>query len=118
MKDKIINTVLSIVIFIIPILIVQSNELDYNIVRYIVLLICSEILLIMFFINIRDKKVDAIYALVLIFVILTMISTVFSYNIKTSIIGSYCRYEGLLTIITYALIYYNAKYYFKLIKRY
>ena len=119
MKDKIITVVLSIIIFLVPILIIPNNEQYYNFARYILLLICGFILLIMFLLNIKKlkSKFHSEDALILIFIILAMLSTIFSLNIKSSIFGVNNRYEGILTIITYGLIYYNAKYYFRLNKK-
>lgn len=116
MKNKIITVVLSIIIFLIPIIITPSS-FDYNLTRYIVLLICGLALLIMFFINIKHVKCDTKDALILIFIILAGYSTIFSVSIKNSIFGSISRYEGLLTLIIYTLIYYSAKYHFKFNKK-
>jgi O-antigen ligase len=43
-----------------------------------------------------------------IFVISALISTIFAVNRNLSIFGSYGRYEGLLTIVLYALLYWLA----------
>ena len=63
-------------------------------------------------------KFDKQDILIFIFGFLAILSTIFSVNIRKSVIGESNRYEGLFTIIIYILIYYNAKYYFKNYKRF
>lgn len=113
MKNKIETIVLSIILFVVPILIIPNIWGKYNILKIITLLICGLILLINNALKLKTLKIDTQDMLVLAFGILAIFSTIFSTNIKKSIIGETNRYEGLLTIITYTLIYYNAKYYFK-----
>ena len=116
MKQKIVTIVLSIVIFIVPMLIIPTSSKDYNLLRYILLLACGATLLIMFLLfilNSGKKLFDEKDVLIFGFGAIAILSTVFSLNVKQSIIGASNRYEGVLTILTYILIYYSAKYHFK-----
>ena len=116
MKNKLITIVLSIILFLLPILIIPNSPKNYNSIKFIVLLVCGVVLLIGLIIKIikeRKIKFDITDILAFIFGILAIISTIFSLNIKQSIIGATNRYEGLWVILIYILIYYNAKYYFK-----
>ncbi len=118
MKDKIVTIVLSIILFIVPIAIIPNTWGEYNIVKIIILLVCGFILLITTLIGINKIKFDKMDIPILIFGTLAILSTIFSKDINKSIIGEENRYEGLLTIITYVLIYYNSKYYFKSYKKF
>lgn len=118
MKNKIVTIVLSIILFIVPTLIAPEIWCNYNIPKIIVLLICGLTLLITTLIRIEELKFDKQDILICIFGILAILSTIFSKSVTTSFFGEENRYEGVLTIITYILIYYNAKYYFKSYKNF
>ncbi len=113
MKNKIVTIVLSVILFIVPALIAPQIWCNYNIPKIIVLLICGLILLVITLLRIEELKFDKQDILICAFGILAILSTIFSKNVTTSFFGEENRYEGILTIITYILIYYNAKYYFK-----
>ncbi len=115
MIKKIINVVLFVVLFLLP-LIISPRGISpeyYNIPKIITLYVCGSTLLVCLFIKRKELKFDKADKLLLIFMALIIISTIFSVNIKKSILGERNRYEGLLTFICYFLIYYCAKYYFK-----
>jgi len=113
MKNKIITTIVSIVLIIIPVLIIPNSENNYNLLKIIMLLLCGVALFVMLVIKRKQLKFDINDIFIFIFGIMAIISTIFSLNVKKSIIGESNRYEGLLTIITYILIYYSSKYHFK-----
>lgn len=116
MQNKIPTIILSIILFLVPVLIIPNSKDNYNLLKIIVLLICGFALLIMLLIKcrkIKEIKFDATDGFALAFGLMAIVSTVFSCNVKQSILGAPNRYEGVLTIITYLLIYYNAKYYFQ-----
>lgn len=115
MIDKIINKIIYIIIFIIPLLALPYglNSIPYNILKIIALLICGLILLICLILNRKELKFDLVDKTLIAFYILIIVSTIFSINLKRSIIGSPNRYEGILALTTYFLTYYCAKYYFK-----
>lgn len=113
MKDKFITIILSIILFLVPVVIIPSTWGPYNLAKIIILLICGLILLICTTVKIGKLHFDKIDILVAIFGGLAILSTIFSKDIYMSLLGTSNRFEGLFTIITYILIYYNSKYYFK-----
>lgn len=113
MKNKITTIILCIVLFAVPVLIIPNNEMYYNLARYILLLICGTVLLGIFIKNSKKLVFDKTDICIFVFIILALISTIFSINVKKSIIGEKNRFEGLLILITYSMLYYHAKYYFK-----
>ncbi|MBR6505038.1 MAG: hypothetical protein IKT41_04965 [Clostridia bacterium] len=58
MKQKISTIILSIVIFIVPILIIPIENQSNNLIRAILVSICGIVLIINFFINIKKNKFD------------------------------------------------------------
>ncbi len=117
-KDKFVTILLSIILFIVPVSIIPNAWGQYNIIKIIVLLFCGLFLLINTLLKIDKLKVDKLDILIFIFGALTILSFINSKNICKSLIGENNRYEGLFTIITYILIYYNSKYYFKNYKKF
>ena len=112
--NKIINITLNVIIFLIPLLALPHgiNSIPYNILKIVSLLICGLVLLISLIIKRKELKFDIIDKTLIVFYILIILSTIFSINKIKSVIGEYNRYEGLLTLTVYFLIYYCAKYYF------
>lgn len=114
MINKIMNITLNIIIFLVPILIIPKdlNVAPYNILKISVLLICGVILLICLLLK-KNIQLDKVDKALLVFYVLIILSTIFSINTITSIIGANNRYEGVLTFTVYFLTYYCAKYYFE-----
>lgn len=113
MKTKTITVILTLIAVLAPLLIMPSASNYYTIPKVAFLLPCGLLLLILLFINYKTLKIDKKDILVLIFLGLIFLSVFVSYDLKTSIIGSEYRYEGLLMVSTYVLIYLCAKKYFK-----
>lgn len=113
MKNKFITIILSIILFVVPIAIVPNALAPCNLAKVIPLLICGFILLISTTITIGELHFDKVDILISIFGGLAILSTIFSKNIFMSFSGASNRFEGIFTILTYILIYYNSKYYFK-----
>lgn len=112
--NEIINVVICIILFLIPILITprEISSIPYNTLKIIALLLCGLILFICVLSKRKSLKLVLIDKTLLAFYILIIISTIFSVNIKKAIIGEHNRYEGFLSFTTYFLTYYCAKYYF------
>ena len=108
MKNKIITTILTILIIALPIAI-MPGETTYNIPKVWTLLIGGAILLILLLINYKKLELDKKDYVILIFALLVFISTICSSNIKISILGIDNRWEGMLAFYTYILIYFCAK---------
>ena len=114
MKQKLITIILTLIAILVPTLIVPNsiNE-NYNILKVWFLLIAGFLLLSLLLASYKTLKIDKKDILLLVFLGLVFISTSMSVNIRKSIIGEKNRYEGLLMFITYACIYLCAKNYFK-----
>ena len=112
MKNKIITTILTILIIALPIAIMPGKT-TYNIPKVWTLLIGGAILLILLLVNYKKLKLDKKDYVILVFAILIFISTMISSSVKTSIIGEKNRYEGMLAFYTYILIYFCAKKFLK-----
>ena len=108
MKDKLINIVLIMQIVVTAIVIIPSDE-QYNIIKIYTLLICGAALLILMLANYKKLKLDKKDYIILIFGFLVFLSTINSKNILISIIGEKNRYEGILALYTYIVIYMCAK---------
>ena len=119
MKNKIINITICVILFIIPLLTLPKGlaEMTYNIPKYVALLICGVILLVLIILKRKELKFDRIDKTLLIFYILILISMLFSFNIKKAIIGEANRFEGVLTFTIYFMVYYCAKYFFQYNKK-
>lgn len=117
--EKIMNKTMYGILFLIPLLILpqEVKVIPYNILKYVTLLICGLILLILLILKRKELKFDLIDKTLIAFYILIVISTIFSIDIKKSILGERNRFEGLLTFTVYFLTYYCAKYYFKYHKK-
>ena len=109
MKEKAITIILTILILVVPMAIMPSINNYYNIPKVIVLLLGGTLLLVFLLANYKKMEIDNKDVLLLIFGILIFISTMLSSNINTSILGSRRRYEGMLVLFTYILIYFCAK---------
>lgn len=114
MKQKSITVILTIVAIFAPILIIPDKDnINYNILKYSVLLIAGFTLLILLLANYKTLTLDQKDFLILIFMGLVLISTFLSSNFKISIFGQENRYEGMLMFATYIIIYLCSKRYFK-----
>lgn len=79
MKNKIINITICVILFIIPLLTLPKGlaEMTYNIPKYVALLICGVILLVLIILKRKELKFDRIDKTLLIFYILILISMLF-----------------------------------------
>ena len=109
-RNKIAIILLSIIIFLVPSIIVRG---DFYLVKSIVLLCCGAALLCFFLWNFKHNFFDFKDKILLCFGGLAILSCVFSVHLPSSLWGANTRYEGIFAILTYLLIYYHAKYYFK-----
>ena len=108
MTNKLITIILTILIITVPIATMPGIG-KANIPRIFILFGGGLVLLILILTNYKKLKLDRRDFIILIFAILIFISTINSSNIKTSIIGTHSRYEGMLALYTYIIIYFCAK---------
>ena len=113
MTKKLINIVLHIALILLPLLVLPTKYFpyEYNIPKMIALYSCGVILFILLLIRYKELKFDKYDILFGVFILLVILSTVFSVDVRISIFGMPNRFEGLLTFICYFLIYYCARYY-------
>lgn len=109
MKQKIINIVMIIMIIALPMAIIPGKM--YNMPKMYILLMGSGILAVLTCFEYKKIVLDKKDILILIFAILALLSTICSGNIKTAIFGNYNRYEGLLSIYSYLVLYFCSKYF-------
>ena len=109
MKQKIINIVIIIMIIALPMAIIPGKM--YNMPKIYILLIGSGMLVMLTCLEYKKIGLDKKDILLFIFAILALLSTICSGNIKISILGSYNRYEGLLSIYSYLILYFCSKYF-------
>lgn len=112
MKQKIITIIITLITILAPILIIPDKN-NYNMLKFIFLLISGLLLLILLLASYKTLKIDKKDIVILIFLGLVFLSTFMSDDIKNSIFGFKNRYEGLLMFITYTCIYLCSKKYFK-----
>ena len=118
MKQKAITLILILISAIVPLCIVpDKTNNNYNIIKFIILLVAGLALLILLLGSYKTLTMDKKDILILIFMGLVFISAFFSNNIKTAIIGANNRYEGLPMFATYICIYLCAKKYFNIKKK-
>lgn len=108
MKDKLINIVLIVLLTLTPLAIIPDAD-HYNLLKIWILLIGGAILLVLFLLKYKDLKIDKKDYVILGFAFLIFLSTMFSDHVKVSIIGEFNRYEGMLSLYTYILVYFCAK---------
>jgi len=105
---------LLILVVVVPLAFTPYLTLDvYDIAKLVALRVITLALTILWVLNIlnsKDKKISYSFAdfALIAFLILAAISTVLSINRLISVYGEYQRYEGLLTFLNYAMVYFLA----------
>lgn len=110
-NKKIINLLLCSIICIMPFIIIPNTKQPYMTgkVIYIYFAVITIILFsiidrIKIIINLEEK-------IILIFLLSLIVATIFSIDVETAIIGKTGRYEGLLMLISYIILFYAASKY-------
>lgn len=119
MSQKILNKILIFFICILPLIYFPFNffKISNLLVRTCLIYICSAVIIFLCFI-LNYKKLDKTDIFLVAFYLLNVLSLCFSMNPKFSIFGmtSSMRYDGIIMLGAYLLIYYASKYYFKINK--
>lgn len=113
MKEKLINITIILISILAPILIIPQSIGNTYLPKLIALLILGAMLLFLILSNYKKLYIDKIDILLLTFGGLVILSTLFSSNIKKSVIGENNRYEGMLMFLIYILIFLSVKKFFK-----
>lgn len=116
MKDKLINIVLIMQIVITAIAIIPDKN-HYNILKAWILLACGALLLILLLTNYKKLKLDKKDYAILEFGFLIFLSTIQACKPLTALLGEDNRYEGMLALYTYILVYMCAKKFLKYKKK-
>ena len=106
MTKRIITILISIVTCMMPLI----TTLQTKAIMYYLIGITLIVLLI---IKRKELKLDTKDKILLGFYALAMLSTIFAVNKKVAVWGSEKRYEGILMLTVYFLLFYVAKYYFQ-----
>lgn len=115
-NKQMINFFLYTILYLMPFMYSPFGNESYYFPKAILLWIVSLIILI---IMIKDKNIniDLIIKVLGLFILLILISTIFSMDILQSIFGGFRRYEGVITFISYAVVFIAAKNYLELNKK-
>lgn len=108
MKKKLITIILTAILVILPIAIIPDAK-DYTQIKMWALLASGLILLILLLLNYKEFNIDKQDAILLVYAALIFISTMYSDNVSVSIFGTKYRYEGMLALYTYIIIYFCSK---------
>lgn len=108
-KERIITIILAVMILIVPTLVISIDNDIFSFAKDIVLVFCSVVLLFLMLFNYKKFFIDKKDILILIFAGLIFISTILSSNFKISVFGQNRRFEGLLSIYSYIIVYFAAK---------
>ncbi|MBU5317431.1 O-antigen ligase family protein [Clostridium bornimense] len=116
-KEKLINILIYLLIWILPFFMVtkvtgKGSEFGKGMFSLVI-----AIIILIAMIKDRKIKIDLISKVTLIYLMLVFISTLFSMDIKRSIIGANGRYEGLIMISVYVILFFAAKNYFSIDKK-
>ena len=109
------NAIITIIITITTCILPLIPLINKNPITYYVIGICLFFLLI---IKRKEIKFDKKDKVIFVFLIFAILSTIFALNKKIALLGSEGRYEGLLMIILYVLLYYSSKNFFIFYKHY
>lgn len=107
MKQKMITIVLTILMIALPIAIMPGKT--YNLPKVWILLVGGAILLVLLLINYKKITLDKKDYILLFLALIIFISTMCSSNLSISILGRKNRYEGMLALYTYFIMYYSTK---------
>lgn len=111
-SNKNITIVLSVLILIIPSFMLPYDYTIFKTIamaRAIITIIAGLILSFMLIIRHKELRFDKIDVVLFIFYVLGWISTFLAVNIKVAFIGDVARYDGIIMLTMYFIIYYCSK---------
>lgn len=100
-------------VFLVPLMLFRWSYDQFDLPKLVVLRVLTLFLLLLWSVKIlfsdqvgiRRSKLDLP---ILLFLILAALSALFSIHLPTALFGKYKRYEGFLTLLTYAILYFLA----------
>ena len=116
-KEKLVNIMIYLLVWILPFFMVtretgKGTEFGKGLFSIVI-----SIIILIVIVKDRKIKVDLISKIALTYLVLAIISTVFSMDIQRSILGAHGRYEGLIMILVYVILFFAAKNYFSIDKK-
>ncbi|MDD7795775.1 O-antigen ligase family protein [Clostridium sp. 'White wine YQ'] len=111
MYKKEATLILTFIAGIMPLIMYPYGDDSYYLPKAIFLYVMCPLLIMILFLDRKKLVIDKKDVTLMIFILFVLISTYFSMNIIISVLGNEVRYEGLIMIIFYGIIYYTAKRY-------
>lgn len=117
MFKKEVTFILTLIAVLMPLIMHPFYSDSYYLPKAIFLYVMYFLLIFVLFKDRKKLSFDRIDKILLVFLIIALLSTIFSVNPFTSIFGSEYRYEGLIMLFFYGLTYYSAKNYMQINKK-
>ena len=117
MYKKEATLILTLISGIMPLIMYPYGDDSYYLPKTIFLYVMCPLLIMILLLDRKRLTIDKKDTTLMIFLLFVLISTFFSMNITISVLGNEVRYEGLIMIIFYGIIYYTAKRYLVLDKK-
>jgi Lipid A core - O-antigen ligase and related enzymes len=117
MYKKEATLILTLISGIMPLIMYPYGDDSYYLPKTIFLYVMCPLLIVVLILNRKRLSIDKRDTTLLVFLLFVLISTLFSMNTIISVLGNEVRYEGLIMIIFYGVIYYTAKRYLILDKK-
>lgn len=116
-KEEVISTLIYLLLWTVPFFMAtQKTKGTIELGKGVLIIIISIVILIIIGKDLKKDK-DLISKIAIIYLLLAIIATIFSIDIKQSIIGIVGRYEGLIMISVYVILFLAAKNYFYIDKK-
>lgn len=119
-NKEIINILLYSVIIVMPFIVTNQDKPEYVIGKMIYLYIIGSIILVLLikekFIREILKKRNVEMKISLIFLMLILISSIFSVNLETALLGNFFRREGFFMFCVYIILFLSSIKYFEVSK--
>ena len=106
-KKGTLNNLLFAVLTVTPLIMIPYSPDYFYFPKIYFVYIISSIMFISWFFNLRDYRLnfDSVEKIIIVYLVIVIVSTVFSVDYMTSIYGNFGREEGLFAIITYIYLF-------------
>ncbi|WP_238884227.1 O-antigen ligase [Clostridium sp. YIM B02551] len=111
MYKKEATLILTLIAGIMPLIMYPYGDDSYYLPKTIFLYVMCPLLIMILFLERKKLIIDKKDVTLMFFLLFVLISTFFSMDIIISVLGNEVRYEGLIMIMFYGIIYYTAKRY-------
>lgn len=117
MFKKEVTLILTIIAGIMPLIMHPFSDDSYYLPKTIFLYVMYIPLLIIIFKDRKNVTINKTDKVLGIYLLIAIVSTIFSINLRVSILGTPIRYEGIIMLLFYGLTYYSAKNYLEINKK-